>query len=228
MSIDILVYEVTTDDPGIVAERAHMFVTILETGLSVTELYVFANSTVRTFVGTDTIDGRRWTSRFILPEGSHDMVFDDGAVGGRFLRAPGGFVDTEPHWPGTTSVLFSYDLDCRQGDCDLGRELTHAITNLNVLIPDTSVVVVSGQLALEGKHQAQDNVYMNYVGHDLTAGQELDLRVRLPGAAPLVSRSERGGTSALPWIVLGTAVGVLALVYPFWRRRVESAARKPE
>ena len=60
--------------------------------------------------------------------------------------------------------------------------------------------------------------------------KKLDLRVRLPGAAPqsVSSRPSPGGgrTSALPWIILGTVVAALALVYPFWRRRIEAAARQ--
>jgi hypothetical protein len=230
LSTEVLVYEATTDAREVEAERAHIFVTLSDTGLSVTELYVFSNSTDRTYVGAEEIDGRRWTSRFILPQDSHDLTLDDGTLGSRFLLAPGGFVDTEPHWPGTTSVLYSYTLDCRAGDCSLARELTHPISTLNLLIPDTGSTVASAQLVFEGKREAQGNPYMNYVGRNLASGQELDLRVRLPGAASQSIPSQRsqggGQTSTLPWIILGAVLAALALVYPFWRRRIEAAARR--
>jgi len=226
LSTEVLVYEASTDAQDVEAERAHVFVTFSETGLSVTELYVFSNPTDRTYVGSEEIDGRRWTSRFILPQDSHDLTLDDGVLGGRFLSAPGGFVDTEPHWPGTTSVLYSYGLDCRGGDCSLARELAHPVSNLNVLIPDSGASVASAQLVLEGKREAQGNSYLNYVGRNLASGQELDLRVRLPGAVAQPASSQGGRTSALPWIILGTVVAALALVYPFWRRRIEATARK--
>jgi hypothetical protein len=226
LSTEILVYEATTDAQDVEAERAHIFVTLSDVGLSVTELYVFANSTDRTYVGSEEIDGRRWTSRFMLPQDSHDLIFDDGTLGGRFLSTPEGFVDTEPHWPGTTSILFSYELDCRGGDCSLARELMHPISNLNLLVPDTGASVASSQLAFEGKRDAQGSPFLNYVGRNLAAGQELDLRVRLPGAVSQPISSQGGRTSALPWIILGTVIAALALIYPFWRRRIEAAARK--
>ncbi len=226
LSTEILVYEATTDTPGVEAERTHIFVTLSGTGLSVTELYVFANSTDRTYVGAESIDGRRWTSRFLLPEDSRDLTFEDGTLGGRFLSIPGGFVDTEPHWPGTTSVLFSYNLDCRGGDCSLARELVHPISNLNVLIPDTGATVSSAQLVFDGRREAQGNSYLNYVGRNLASGQKLDLQVRLPGAVSQPASSQGSRTQALPWIILGTVVAALALIYPFWRRRIEAAARK--
>lgn len=229
LSTKVLVYEATTDALDVRAERAHILVTLSDVGLAVTELYVFANPTDRTYVGAQEIDGRRWTARFTLPQDALDLSFDDGSLGGRFLTAPeGGFVDTEPHWPGTTSVLYSYDLVCQGGNCDLSRELLHPISNLNVLIPDTGAVVESAQLTLAGKQQAQGNSFLNYVGRDLVPGPKFDLRVRLPGALSRPVPSRGGRISALPWIILGTVLVGLALVYPFWRRRIEAAAREKQ
>ena len=226
LSTEVVIYEATSDVQDVEAERAHIFVTLSDTGLVVSELYVFANTADRTYVGTKEIDGRRWTSRFILPQDSRNLSLDGGTLGGRFLPAPGGFVDTEPHWPGTTSVLFSYDLDCPGGDCSLAREIVHPISNLNLLIPDIGASVASAQLAFEGKREAQGDSYLNYVGRNLAAGQELDLRVRLPGAVSQPASSQSSRTSALPWIILSTVVAGLALAYPFWRRRIEAGARK--
>jgi hypothetical protein len=223
---EVAVYETTTDAQGLVIERAHIFVTLEGAGLSVTELYVFANPTDRTFIGTKEIEGRRWTSRFLLPQGSQNLAFDDGTLGGRFLTAKGGFVDTEPHWPGSTSVLFSYEPDCLAGNCNLAREIAYPISNLNVLIPDTGIKVESAQLAFEGRQEAQGNAYLNYAGRNLMPGQKLDLRLRLPGAISAPAASQKGSTQALPWIILGTMVTALVLVYPFWKRRIEAAARE--
>ena len=169
------------------------------------------------------------TAVILLPKDGRNLAFDDGTLGGRFLTSPeGGFVDTEPHWPGTTSVMYSYELECVNGTCDLARELVHPISNLNVLIPDTGAAVDSGQLVMAGKQEAQGGSFLNYAGRDLASGQELDLRIRLPGALsqPRASQGRGGGTSALPWIILGTVLVGLALIYPFWRRRIEAAARE--
>jgi hypothetical protein len=227
LSTQILIYESTTDAQEVRAERAHIFVTLEDGGLAVTELYVFANVTDRTYVGAQEIDGRRWTARFQLPQGSRDLVVDDGSIGGRFLATADGFVDTEPHWPGSTSVLYSYGIECRGGSCDLTRELQHPITNLNVLIPDAGATVESSELTLAGTQEAQGGVFLNYLGRDLEAGQTLDLSVRLGGTSsqpPTQSRS----ASALPWILLGTVLVALVVIYPFWRRRIEAKAREQQ
>jgi hypothetical protein len=226
ISVELLVYDTTTDDAQVGVERAHMFLTLSEGGVEVTELYVFANAGDRTYVGTEEVDGRLWTSQFLLPGGGHDLVFDDGSLGQRFLSVQSGFVDTEPQWPGSTSVMFHYVLDCERGECDLSREIQHPIANLNVLIPDADIQVQSAQLSFEGTRDAQGETYLNYVGHDLVPGERLDLRLSLGEADSIAVAPRSGGSQALPWIILGTVLVGLALVYPFWRRRIENAARE--
>ena len=53
-------------------------------------MYVFDNPTDRTYVGKDEIDGRRWTSRYLLPRAARDLALDDGTLGGRFFLAEDG------------------------------------------------------------------------------------------------------------------------------------------
>ena len=226
LETEVAVYEATTDAKDLVVERAHIFVAIEGSGLLVTELYVFANSADRTFIGAEAIDGRRWTSRFLLPQESQNVSFEDGTLGGRFWVIEGGFVDTEPHWPGTTSGMFSYELDCSTGDCSFGRDVSHPISNLNVMVPDTGAILESNLLAFEGVQQAQGDAFLNYVGSSLMPGQELDLHVRLPGVVSAPTAPQHGSAQGLPWIILGIVLTALVLIYPFWRRRIETAARK--
>jgi hypothetical protein len=226
LSVEVPVYETTTDNSSIVVEREHIFVTSLEDRLTLTEMYVFRNPTDRTYVGEDTVDGRRYTASILLPQGSYDLILDDGSLGARFLSIDGGFVDTEPQWPGTTQVLFSYALDCAGGWCDLSRPITHPTANLNLLLEDTGASVESQVLSLQGTREAAGQSYLNYVGHGLAAGERFDLRVRLSGAAPSPRPVQPMQTQSLPWILLGTVLVVLPLIYPFWRQRVQATAGK--
>ena len=224
---EIAVYETTTTwDDQIEVGRAHVFITLSDASLLVMELYILANPTDRTYVGTQEIGGRRWASRFYLPQGSYDLAFDDGSLGGRFMAAEGGFVDTEPLWPGSTSVLYSYRLDCQASDCDLTREIAHPIADLNVLVPDSGVQVRSEWLAFEGEREAGGQPYLNYVGRDLAPGTTLDLHVRLSQAIPAPSPAPPGDAQGLPWIVLGGLVTLLVLAYPFWRQRVQATTEE--
>ena len=231
IATEIAVYETTDSAERIGIERAHILITPSDrdreasAGLSVAEFYVFANPTDRTYVGTQEMEGRRWVSRFSLPPGSHDLAFDDGAPGGRFLAVEGGFVDTGPLWPGSTRVLFSYVLDCPAGDCDLSRQILYPIANLNVLLPDAGMQVAGSQLTLEGRREAQGQRYLNYAGHDLAPGGMLDLHVRLSPVPSLLAPSSLGDARALLWIILGSLAAALVLAYPFWQqRRISQAA----
>jgi hypothetical protein len=224
---DIIVYETTSDSSVTQVGRAHVFVTAADAGLAVTELYVFENASDRTYLGVDEVDGRRWAARFELPASAQDLVLDDGALGGRFLSVEGGFVDTEPQWPGTTQVLYSYVVACPGGRCDLSRTVAHPIANLNALVADVGAQVESDVLVFQGTQDAQGQSYLNYSGRALSAGARLDLTVLLPGAASVApSGAVQVRASGLPWIILITVVSVLPLVYPFWRRRIETSVRK--
>ena len=225
LEVEVNVYESTGDGAVTTAQRAHIFVDVSDTGLSVTELYVFDNPTDRTYVGVERVEDRLWTSKFMLPQGGYDLTFDDGSLGGRFLSVRGGFVDTEAQWPGSTSVLFYYRVDCQGGECDLGREITFPISNLNVMVTDIGARVASERLPFEGMREAQGQSYLNYLGRDLEPGEQLDLTVRLGQDVPTSTDSRPGSPQALPWILLGGVLTTLVLVYPFWRRRVEAAVR---
>lgn len=232
ISTEMSIYETTTDDEGVVVERAHVLVDASGSQLNrpasvlVTEVHVFNNPGDRTFIGSEEVQGQRAVSRFMLPRDSYDWAFDDGSLGGRFLATDGGFVDREPLWPGTTSVMFRYAVDCRAGGCILDRDVTHPISNLNVLIADIGARIESDRLAFAGEVDAEGQSYLNYMGLDLVPGERLGLTVWLPNAGPASATSSRSGASALPWIILVGVLTALALAYPFWRQRVQASARQ--
>jgi len=224
LAVDVIVYETTTDRSSVRVERAHLLAELSGETLTVTELYVFFNPDDRTYVGTQEMEGRQPVSRFQLPRSAHDLTFEDGTLGGRFLTTEDGFADTEPLWPGSTSVLFSYVVDCPGGICDLSREIVYPIANLNVLLADAGSRIESERLVLEGRRGAEGTSYLNYVGHDLSAGETLQLRIVSSRAAPSSAAAPTGRGPALPWIILGAVLAAQAIAYPFWRERVRAKA----
>jgi hypothetical protein len=225
LAAELAVYETTTDDGAIVVGRAHILVSLAAAGLTVTELYALVNSGDRTYIGQQETQERRWTSSYQLPTAAHNVVFEDGAWGGRFLQIGGGLVDTEPLWPGQTTVVFSYDVYCPSGPCDLSRTLQQHVSNLNVLVPDIGLAVASETLLSHGRMDAQGRSYLNFAAGDLSPETSLDLRIGLSGSAPISApRNAAGGISALPWILLMVVVTVVFLGYPFWRQHVQDQA----
>lgn len=213
------VYETTTDEAGIVVERAHLLLEFADASLRVAELYIFFNPGDRTYIGQEEVEGRRATWSFLLPRGASDLVLDDGALGGRFLAIQGGFVDTEPQWPGRTSVMFRYRLDCAARDCALTKEITAPTANLNVLLPDTGMRLESERLSFAGRIEAQGGSYLNYVGRNIAAGEKLTLRLMQPAPenAEMVARSAKGRPATVAIMVLMGIGAALALGYPLWK-----------
>ncbi|MBC7236200.1 MAG: carboxypeptidase regulatory-like domain-containing protein [Chloroflexi bacterium] len=216
----VTVYETTTDKEHIRTARAHLLLNAHEGSLVVTEMHVLDNAGDRTYIGTEELEGRRWVSRFWLPQGIRALTFEDGTLGGRFLAIAGGFVDAEPLWPGRTSVVFSYILDCGGQGCDLGRDLTWPIENLNVLLPARGMQILSDQVRYESTLEAQGREFANYVGRNLATGTRLALRVRLgdDGSTPLTGAQTRA--PSVLWLGLLGLVALVALGYPFWKRRL--------
>jgi hypothetical protein len=222
LNAELRVYETTTDDQGIGVGKAHMFLEVAGAQLTVTELYVLLNSGDRTYIGNEQVQGHRWTSRFLLPAESEGLELYDGSLGGRFQSIEGGFVDTEPLWPGQTSVMFQYTIACPQSGCVLRRQLTYDLPSLNVLIPDTGITIESDRLAPAANLETQGGTFLNYVGSNLAAGQTVQLRLLAAGAARKTGPAPLNSGS-LPWVLLGAVIAVGVVGYPFWRQRVRSA-----
>jgi hypothetical protein len=224
MIVQMPVYETTVDDTGIAIERAHLLVSVQSESLSIAELYIFVNPGDRTYIGKEELEGRRWTSRFVLPADAFALEIDDGALGGRFLAAKDGFVDREPHWPGRTLVMYQYAIRCTSGKCRLDREITHPIRSLNVLIPDVGIRVEGKGLQMQGRVTAQGQNYLNYMASDLLPGQNLDLSIQLAQPGIMGGNSSTSNIQVLPWILLGLILVALVLGYPFWRQRTPTGA----
>jgi hypothetical protein len=236
LATEVWIHETTTSDEGIVVEMAHLFIEVSDASLSVTEVHFLSNPGDRTYIGKEEVQGRRTTSRFLLPQGSYDLSFDDGWLGGRFLATKGGFADTEPLWPGRTTVMFHYALDCKGSDCSLVKDVTLATTSLNVFVPDTGLHLESERLTLQGKVGGEKQTFLSYVGHNLAPGERLVLRFvgLAPGARePAISTptaSAKRNLPVVPLIAVGVAMAALILGYPLWRQRFRASnpERDPE
>ncbi|GMQ78768.1 MAG: hypothetical protein BMS9Abin02_1303 [Anaerolineae bacterium] len=165
LSLEIPIYESTTDTSSVKVERQHiLFDTDLD-GLMVAEIYILSNTGDRTIIGQANEEDAPISSlMFSLPEDATKISFNETSRGGRFILTPGGFVDTAPVRPGSniSQVVVTYVLPYEDG-------LTYSWV-ANWPVERLNFMVTSGiGLALEG-----DN--LTRVGtQQLDGGGEVDI-----------------------------------------------------
>jgi hypothetical protein len=220
------VYEVTEspDDVAIQVERMHVFVDFQDGAMSVGELFIFTNSSDRTFIGVrDPQLGQRVTLRFALPEGATDLRLQMGGEGDRYVVAKDGFADTEAVRPGTSQQeLYGYTLSYGEADTfDYVRPLLYPTANLNILVPRVGVDVVSDQVELSEIRTVEGQTYLNLNGENYAAGDELAVRFAglryIARQSPTSNAAQKGLDPK--WIALGLAALALVggLIYPSLR-----------
>jgi hypothetical protein len=231
LSVPIQVYEPTENDEAVSIERAHIFVDFQGDDLLVGEMYLFNNSSDRTYIGAEEVaEGQRGTLRLSLPTGAEGLAFEDGELGQRFFETAEGFVDTWPLLPGQASgrLIFSYSLSYDPSGYDLVRDIPYPLKAINVLVADTGVDITSDQLTLEGSREMEGQSYLTLSGQDLSKGERLTLHVsgslgsKTEGREAIPTQtSQAGNWSALRWVALGLVVLAVgfALGYPLLKRR---------
>ncbi len=113
LSLEIPIYESTTETSSVRIDRQHVLFDTALDGLQVAEIYILSNTGTRTITGqAGEADARLSSLQFPLPEGATNVSFNESTMGERFVLAPGGFVDTAPLRPGegTGQIVATYVL----------------------------------------------------------------------------------------------------------------------
>lgn len=187
LTIDVAVYDKTSQTAAVQVERQHVFFDAAQGGLMVGEVYVLSNLGDRTIAGGDGDDAQISPLQFSLPEEAASVTFE-GHDDGRFLRTPDGFVDTAPLRPGeeTGQVIVRYVLPYEEG-------MTYTLapnwpTNgFSVLVPEEIGITLAGDgLSEEGSRDMGGGRPVTVFSHPgLPAGDSLELTLsgELPAAA---------------------------------------------
>lgn len=205
IELPIQVYETTTDASALSVDRLHFFFEFLDQNtVRVVELYVISNPANRTVVSA--APGQPVLT-FTLPAGAANLQFQDGELGGRFVKTDNGFGDTVSIQPGSGNyqLLFSYEMPY-QRKLDLVRPVTMNTQAVVVLVPEGSVKVTGEGLQDGGTRDVQGVQYHMYNGSSMQAGSEVHLTVS--GSPAGESSSVVAGQSTN--LIIG--LGVLGLV----------------
>jgi hypothetical protein len=228
LDLPVTVYETTTDPSGVRADRVHFIVEFDSGQALVAELMVFSLDGNRAYVG----DGNG-VLHFTLPPNAQGLQVNGSEQTGRFEVTADGFVDKQPLTPGqgVRQVIYQYAIPYSGDTLDFVRTLPYPSAAVNALVSDVGEQVTSQQLANQGVRQTQNGNYVNLVGENLDAGQQVTIRMsKLPSAAgeTAVAAASSGGTTNR--ILLGVLIGlaaagaILLITLPFWRRRAAAAA----
>lgn len=227
LSQSLIVYEPTTSSELISVERGHLIVVLQPGTIYVQEVQVFSNAGSMAYVGASGEEGST-TLSFPLPEDASELQLVEGLRECCVVETGEGFASTRPLLPGSTQLVFSYQLRHDSSTYDFLREIAYPVTSLDVLITDVGAEVTAPGLTPAEPLSLQGKDYLHLTAENLTPADDVVLRfTNLPtGAMPEPPTSPTAMPSLLVWSVLGAIALVvfLALAYPFLESSREEQA----
>jgi hypothetical protein len=226
IEMPIQVYETTTDASALSVDRLHFFFELLDQNtLRVVELYVISNPGNKTVVAS-AADQPVLT--FSLPAGYANLQFQEGELGGRFVKTDSGFGDTVSIQPGSGNfqLLFSYELPY-QRKLELARPVTMNTQAVVVLAPEGSVKVKGDGLQDGGTREVQGIQYHIYNGSSMQAGGIIQLTITGSPAGEDAAAIAGQNTNLIIGLGVLGLVLILAGGWMYLRNRSARRVEKP-
>lgn len=235
LSLEIPIYESTTDTSTVRIDRQHVLFDAALDGLRVAEIYILSNTGDRTIAGMAAEDDARLSPlQFSLPEGATNISFNENSSGGRYVLTPGGFVDTAPLRPGesTGQVVVTYLLPY-EDSLTYSWTAPWPVESLSFMLNTGIGLSLEGEnLTPSGTRDMGEGGQVDVFSHGALESGE-NVTVSLSGtllqplvapAGDMVSEAETDtGSSSKKGLALGGAALGLALmaVGVWWYRRPE-------
>jgi mono/diheme cytochrome c family protein len=216
--LDLTVFEQTTDSSIVSVEQLHIIMEVVDNQLVVNELFTFSNNSAEVYVG-ETGDLEAGTIRVPLPSEAQAPSFQrgfgslDSFVPADELFASGdGWRDTVPLRPGrgVLNLLASYSVPYDNG-MELVLPIAYDTRVTTIIMPDAGVRL-EGDWQMSETVESQGEPFLQYVGNELAAGEELVLA--FTGRPRVIAPSERDSNTELiiGAIVLVTVLGAAVLI----------------
>jgi hypothetical protein len=218
-SLEIPVYDSTTDASQISVKVHHVVFGVADGSLRAEELMVIRNAGDKAYIGEKVVSGdRRATLQFTLPTGAREVKYGSGLMECCIVPAEAGFVDTMDVKPGERQVVFSYALAQGGGALQFVRPVDYPTEAVEVFVPEGKGRVSVEGLKPVGVVPGQGKSFQRFTGASLAAPAAIALTF---DGLPELGRSMRPYAYA--------SVGILLLggiTYPLIRRR-RSLLRAP-
>ncbi len=184
LSVDLPVYETIDDDSGIAISRANWLLDQEPGALIIGQVFNFANSLDRTFIGK-AVEGlaQPATLALTVPEGATDIQFQDGVLGGRYQQVGTRIYDIVPVPPGgdIRQIVLQYRLPFADDSATLEQQFAYRVGQLNLLIPELPNVQTNVIGLTQSETQTIQGVnYRVWVGDNISG----PVQVALSGLTP--------------------------------------------
>lgn len=209
LTLQIKVYESSTDATPLIIDRLHVFFDFIQEDLvQVIEVFIITNPTNYTVV--PEAPGGPVVS-FQLPQGFTDLQFQDGVMGERYQEIPGGFSDTTPISPGAGEyqVVFAFNMPY-DGKLDFSQTLGMKSSAVVIMLPDVGVKLKGDQITDDGIRDMQGSAYRLYSSSGMQPGSQLTFN--LSGKPKTGSQLVTSASTSTNSIAIGMGVFGLALV----------------
>lgn len=209
VSVDVPVYESTSDLTSVQVDQMHVLFNFAEDGMETKEIYILSNAGERTLKDVYQLDtDKTATLEFPLPSDA-DFVFFKPDDQDRFVKLDGRFADTYPLLPGERSAQIMINYLVPFAD---GRTYNYTaplnIVSMNFLVEEESNVTLQGEGLAGPEHMTLDDgkSYLVYSYAHLRTGESLDITFAGSG------ETNKAAGSSVPPLAIGVAVLGLALM----------------
>ncbi len=205
LSLPFRVFDPTTDPSSVEVSQAIWTVNFGRQDLVIGEMYIFSNTTNRTYIGNSR---GKAVLLFRLPAGASGVKFREGKIGKRFRKLDAEtYADTLPLVPGKFSreVTLKYTMPYTGRKASLSHPILYPVDSLDVMVEDIGESAWLDIPTKGSRKTLQGADYIAFTSDTVPKGEEVRLELRkLPGLPE----------KPLPWwayagmLIFGSALGI--------------------
>ncbi len=233
-TVNLNVYEVTSDDTAIFISQLHYILSFTPQGINVLQVLMINNDSNQTYVGPN---GE--TFSFTLPAAVENVVLQNDPDQTRFIEINNRYFDTEPYISGKKdiSIVASYNLPYGSDDkLTIELPLPAKVINADILLNNPDVNLSSDQFEFTETRDFQGRAFSMFNGTGFKKGETISLKLNGFADLDFSDLANQAGIidnqpdqNILKWVIIGLG-GLMILVvggiYPLTRSSSSSQSAK--
>lgn len=206
----IVVYESTSVDPGILESMHHYIISYQSNILNINEIILLKNDSKKSFIGDFQVgEDRRRVISFSLPQNLTNLALGDGMMECCVVFANGTLTNTMALPPGIKQISFSYSIPFKSSEYLFQKILDYNVEIMNVFLTTPGVGIKSSVLENKGPFEVQDQIYYRHAVRNLKKREHLEFRLtNLPYSKKYT-----------PFFFATGIILALAIALVYWRYR---------